>query len=198
MGRRDNVPGCDLHRTLCVMAATLPMPKLTLLQRLARIAPYFRASRGGFVVAFAAAATAAATEPMIPALLKYLLDHGFGAARSFPLWMVPVAIVGLFMVRGLAAFLANYALAWAANRGVMTLREVMFTRLMNATPTLFTQHNASSLTNSIVYEAQAGAVWLVQAPSIRTSIGTNAEAAAWRSVRTAPLARRACLTAWKH
>ena len=139
------------------------MHKPSLLQRLARIAPYFRASRVGFIVAIAAAATAAATEPMIPALLKYLLDHGFGAVRSFSLWMVPVAIIGLFMLRGLAAFLANYALAWAANRGVLSLREVMFTRLMNAGPTMFTQHNASSLTNTIVYEAQAGAVWLVQA-----------------------------------
>ena len=139
------------------------MPKPSLLQRLARIAPYFSSSRVGFIVAIAAAATAAATEPMIPALLKYLLDHGFGAARDFPLWMVPLAIIGLFMLRGLAAFLATYSLAWAANRGVLSLREVMFTRLMNAAPTLFTQHNASTLTNTIVYEAQAGAVWLVQA-----------------------------------
>ena len=139
------------------------MPTPSLLQRLARIAPYFRASRGGFIVAFAAAAIAAATEPMIPALLKYLLDHGFGAARSFPLWMVPVAIVGLFTLRGVAAFVATYALAWAANRGVLALREVMFSRLMNAAPALFAQHSASALTNTIVYEAQAGAVWLVQA-----------------------------------
>ena len=139
------------------------MPKPSLLQRLARIAPYFRASRVGFMVAIAAAATAAATEPMIPALLKFLLDNGFGAVRTFPLWMVPVAIVGLFALRGLAAFLATYSLAWAANRGVLSLREVMFARLLNAAPALFTRHSASSLTNTMVYEAQAGAVWLVQA-----------------------------------
>ncbi len=139
------------------------MPKPSLLQRLARIAPYFRASRVGFMVAIAAAATAAATEPMIPALLKFLLDNGFGAVRTFPLWMVPVAIVGLFALRGLAAFLATYSLAWAANLGVLSLREVMFARLLNAAPALFTRHSASSLTNTMVYEAQAGAVWLVQA-----------------------------------
>ena len=139
------------------------MPNPSLLQRLARIAPYFRASRVGFMVAIAAAATAAATEPMIPALLKFLLDNGFGAVRTFPLWMVPVAIVGLFALRGLAAFLATYSLAWAANLGVLSLREVMFARLLNAAPALFTRHSASSLTNTMVYEAQAGAVWLVQA-----------------------------------
>ena len=135
----------------------------TLLQRLARIAPYFRASRAGFAVAIVAAAVAAATEPVIPAMLKTLLDEGFGATRSFSLWMVPVIIIGLSLVRGAAAFSAQYALAWAANRGVLALREAMFTRLLNAAPALFTRHNASSLTNTMVYEVQAGAGWLVQA-----------------------------------
>ena len=139
------------------------MPTPPLLQRLARIAPYFRTSRLGFGVAIAAAAVAATTEPMLPALLQTLLDKGFGATRSFPLWMVPVAIIGLYVLRGLAAFLAQYALAWAANRGVLALRGVMFARLLDAAPALFTQHNASSLTNTMVYEVQNGATWLVQA-----------------------------------
>ena len=139
------------------------MPTPPLLQRLARIAPYFRASRAGFAMAIAAAATAAATEPMLPALLKIVLDKGFGGTRSFALWMVPVAIISLYIVRGLAAFVAQYALAWAANRGVLSLRETMFARLLNAAPGLFTQHSASSLTNTMVYEVQNGATWLVQA-----------------------------------
>ena len=139
------------------------MPHPTLLQRLARIAPYFRTSRAGFAVALGAAALGAATEPMLPALLKILLDKGFGVARSFPLWMVPVAIIGLYVLRGLAAFVAQYALAWSANRGVLSLRDKMFSRLLDAAPGLFTQHSGSSLTNTIVYEAQAGATWLMQA-----------------------------------
>lgn len=135
----------------------------TLKQRLARIAPYFRASRAGFAVAGAAAAVAAITEPMMPALLKTLLDDGFGATRSFPLWMVPLAIIGLFILRGAAGFAAQYSLAWAANRGVLSLREAMFARLLNAAPRMFGQHSASSLTNTLVYEVQIGAMALVQA-----------------------------------
>jgi subfamily B ATP-binding cassette protein MsbA len=134
-----------------------------LLQRLARIAPYFRASRIGFAAAFVAAIVASATEPLLPALLKRLLDEGFGAARSFSLWMVPLVIIGLYVIRGAAQFLAQYALAWAANRGVLTLRERMFARLLDAAPALFTQHSASSLTNTLVYEVQTGAQQLVSA-----------------------------------
>jgi len=134
-----------------------------LLQRLARIAPYFRASRIGFVAAFAAAVVAAGTEPLLPALLKRLLDEGFGPARSFPLWAVPVVVIGLYLVRGAAHFISQYALAWATNRGVLTLRERMFARLLDAAPTLFTQTSASSLTNTLVYEVQTGAQLLAGA-----------------------------------
>jgi subfamily B ATP-binding cassette protein MsbA len=134
-----------------------------LLQRLARVAPYFRASRVGFVAAFAAAIVAAATEPLLPALLKRLLDEGFGAQRSFPLWAVPVVIIGLYVLRGVAHFLSAYALAWAANRGVLTLRERMFARLLDAAPALFTGTSASSLTNTLVYEVQTGAQQLANA-----------------------------------
>ncbi len=132
-----------------------------LLQRLSRIAPYFRTARAGFVAAFFAAVVAAATEPLIPELLKRLLDDGFGPQRSFPLWHVPVAFIGLFAIRGLAHFVAQYSLAWSANRGVLTLREAMFRRLQNAAPALYTQHNTSSLTNMLVYEVQSGSQQLV-------------------------------------
>ncbi len=138
------------------------MPTPTLQQRLTRLAPYFRTSRGGFAVALLAAATAAATEPLLPALLKTLLDKGFGSTRTFALWMVPVAIIGLYVVRGVATFIAQYTLAWAANRGVLALRGVMFARLLDAAPALFTRHSASSLTNTLVYEVQMGASALAQ------------------------------------
>jgi subfamily B ATP-binding cassette protein MsbA len=138
------------------------MPALT--QRLRRIAPYFRASRPGLVLAFAAAAVAAATEPVIPALLQPLLDRGFGgSAPGFALWLVPVVIIGLVIVRGLAGFAAQYALAWAANRGVLALRSAMFARLLDASPALFGSQSASTLTNTLVYEVQQGANWLVGA-----------------------------------
>jgi subfamily B ATP-binding cassette protein MsbA len=132
-----------------------------LLPRLRRIAPYFRTARAGFLAAFLAAVVAAGTEPLVPSLLKRLLDDGFGPARSFPLWHVPVAFIGLYLIRGSATFLAQYALAWSANRGVLTLREAMFARLLDAAPSLYNRHTASGLTNVLVYEVQTGAAQLV-------------------------------------
>lgn len=111
----------------------------------------------GVWLALAAAAVGAATEPLIPALLKPLLDEGFGGQGGFPMWWVPAALLGLFFVRGLCSFLANYALAWSTNRAVLRLRETLFERLLDATPQLYARHSASSLTNTVVYEVQQGA-----------------------------------------
>ncbi len=111
----------------------------------------------GVWAALAAAAVGAATEPLIPALLKPLLDKGFSEQGSFPLWAVPATLLGLFFIRGLASFLANYALAWSTNRAVLQLRASLFERLLNATPGLYARNSASSLTNTVVYEVQQGA-----------------------------------------
>ena len=132
----------------------------TLLQRFARITPYFRDARIGIVVAFVGSLIGAATEPLIPEMMKPLLDQGFTGGK-LPLWMVPVAIVGIFALRGVSGFVAQYALSWAALRGVQDLREALFQRILTGQPAMFGLHSASSLTNTLVYEVQNGATQLV-------------------------------------
>ncbi len=127
----------------------------TLKQRLARLLPYIRHSRTGLWAAGLGAGITAMTEPLIPQLLGKLLDEGF-AGGNMPLWLVPVAIIGLFAVRSLSGFLSQYGLAWTANRAVLQLREDMFARLLNTAPALLSQHTASGMTNTLVYEAQNG------------------------------------------
>ncbi|MBX3620373.1 MAG: lipid A export permease/ATP-binding protein MsbA [Rhizobacter sp.] len=135
-------------------------PTLPLRARLARVAPYFADSRRGFVLMVAGAVVASATEPVLPALMKPLLDNGFKGA-AFPLWMIPVIIIGLFLVRGLAGLVAQYGLTWAANRGTQQLRAAMFDRLMTVHPALFSRQSASALTSTLTYEAQSGATQIV-------------------------------------
>jgi subfamily B ATP-binding cassette protein MsbA len=134
----------------------------TLLQRFARLLPYIRNSRAGLMAALTGSAVTALTEPMIPALMNRLLDQGFTHGR-LPLWMVPTAIIGLFALRSISGFIAQYGLAWTANRAVLVLRERMFKSLLECAPTLFSQQTASGMTNTLVYEAQGGVATLVNA-----------------------------------
>ena len=138
----------------------MTLPPQTLGARLKRIAPFFKGSGKGFALAFLGALVGAATEPMIPAIIKALLDTGFEAGK-LPLWQIPVVLIGLFTVRGLAGFVADYGLAWSANHGMLSMRRQMFARLLDAQPELFTRHSASSLVNTLTFEVQNGANQLV-------------------------------------
>jgi ATP-binding cassette, subfamily B, bacterial MsbA len=132
----------------------------SLLQRLARLWPYARTSRAGLVGAMLGAVVMAATEPMIPALMNRLLDDGFQRGE-LPLWMVPVAFIGLFTLRSVAGFVSQYGLAWTATRTVLRLREHLFATLMRNAPSLFAGSSASAMTNTVVYETQSGVTALV-------------------------------------
>jgi subfamily B ATP-binding cassette protein MsbA len=139
-------------------------------ERLRRIAPFFSGSRRGLVLAVVGALVAAATEPAIPALLKVLLDDGIEKS-AFPLWAVPIAVVGLTAIRGLAGFASQYGLAWAANRGTQAMRRSMFQRLLDAEPSLFNRNTASNLVNTLTFEVQNGATQLVY--SLQSLVGDS-------------------------
>jgi len=143
--------------------STAPAPDvLSLAQRLRRLWPYFGTEPWVWALALLATLVGALTEPLIPALLQPLLDQGF-AQGTLALWLVPLTIVGVFAVRGMAQFSAQYALSRIANGGMLALRQRLFTRLLAADMALFARHSASSLSNTVVYEVQTGATALVQA-----------------------------------
>jgi len=127
-----------------------------------KLAPYFGNQKGIWAVAILATLMGALTEPMIPALFQPLLDKGF-AENKLPLWVIPVAVVGLFAVRGVANFISQYALSRLTNDGMEKLRSELFEKLMKADLSLFSKQSASALSNTIVYEVQNGASQLVSA-----------------------------------
>jgi len=145
------------HETIAVTAL-----KHSLLQRLARVWPYFSGSRAGWTLAIGSTIVASATEPFVPALLKPLLDRGFQQG-SFSLWLVPVTLMLLFIIRGLSGFLAQYALAKVTNDGLLELRRAMFGKLLNARLTLFTEQSSSMIANTVVYEVFNGSSALINA-----------------------------------
>ena len=135
-------------------------PRGSLLTRMRPLWPYFGAYPGTWVIVALSAIVGAATEPMIPALLKPLLDQGF-QQRSLELWTVPVVLLALFGVRGLAGYVAQIGLSRITNQGLMIMRRAMFNKLLVAHMQLFADQTSSALSNSIVYETQNGASMLV-------------------------------------
>lgn len=102
----------------------------------------------------------AMTEPMIPALLKPLLDRGFQQG-SLEIWTVPVTLLLLFGVRGMASYLSQVGLTRISNHGLLLMRRAIFNKILVADMRLFSTQTSSALSNSVVYEAQTGAILLI-------------------------------------
>ncbi len=100
-------------------------------------------------------------EPIIPGLMKQLLDDGF-SAKKIPLWLIPAALIGLFMLRSIASYVSDIALAKIAQTSLLNLREKMFAAVSLANLDLYRKQPATVLANTIVYEATNGAVLLLQ------------------------------------
>ncbi|BBP02797.1 lipid A export ATP-binding/permease protein MsbA [Sulfuriferula plumbiphila] len=89
-----------------------------------------------FAGALLAMAVTAAAEPAIPALFKPLLDGSFVQKDPDMIRLIPLVMIALFVVRGLADFAATYGMNWVGSRLVMDLRTAMFRKLV-AMPTRF-------------------------------------------------------------
>lgn len=137
-----------------------PRESTSLWQRLRRVAPWFSGHPGTLALGILGIFLGSATEPAIPALMKPLLDNGFQEGR-FALWQIPVVLLLLFAIRGIAGFIAAYCLARVTNASMERIRQRLFEKLLNADPALFQTQHASGLTNTMVYEVNNGASLLV-------------------------------------
>ncbi|HEY1611492.1 MAG TPA: ABC transporter transmembrane domain-containing protein, partial [Paraburkholderia sp.] len=118
-----------------------------------RLWPYIQPLLGTLIAGIAAMAVVAATEAGIPALLKPLLDHGFGSSGSpVAKKIVPIAIIGLALVRGVAQYSSGYLLQYVSNKILLELRLKMFERMIHASVGFFQRETASTIINAIVFE----------------------------------------------
>ncbi len=120
---------------------------------LRRLWPYLKPLTWILLGAVLAMAVSAATDAAIPALLKPLLDKGFGAhASDKAKWFVPTAVIGLALIRGVSQYASGYLLAYVSNKILLELRLKMFDRMIHTSVAFFQRETASTVINAIVFE----------------------------------------------
>lgn len=122
--------------------------KALYLRLLSYVRPYWKT----FSLAVVSMVALAATEPAIPALLKPLLDGSF--IDKDPTWikLVPMLLIIIFLIRGIASFASNVALGWVSHRVVMDLRQKMFDHLLNLPARFFDEHPSGTLIAKLTYD----------------------------------------------
>lgn len=98
-----------------------------------------------------------AVEPMVPALFKKLLDSGFQEGLKYPIWVVPLVIIGLFAARGFFNFSGSYVMNSAVTSVVMDLRRDLMRSLLRADAKLFTTISPGIAVTKVVNDPQYAA-----------------------------------------
>ncbi|MDR3394163.1 MAG: lipid A export permease/ATP-binding protein MsbA [Parasulfuritortus sp.] len=93
----------------------------------------------------------AASEPVLPALMKPMLDGSFVAKDAVIIHWIPLALVALFVVRGITSFVSIYSMAYVGNHVVMDLRRRMFDKLLAQPVPFFDDANKGQLVANAAY-----------------------------------------------
>lgn len=121
------------------------------------ILPYARQQWRMLALALMFFVIGSAFEPMVPALFKKLLDSGFQEGLKYPIWLVPIVIIGLFLLRGMANFAGAYVMSSASSAIVLALRRDLMRALLKADAKLFTTISPGIAVTKVINDPQFAA-----------------------------------------
>jgi ATP-binding cassette, subfamily B, bacterial MsbA len=96
----------------------------------------------------------AATEPLFAAMMKPLIDGSFVERDESMVRIMPLFLVGLFVVRGIAGFINTYFLSWVGRRVVADLRQQMFEHLLRAPTRYFDSNGSGHILAKLTYNVE--------------------------------------------
>ena len=131
-----------------------------------RLFQYVRQHWGKFLIAISATAVVASTEPAMAALMEPLIDGTFNAKDPDMIVWVPLGLVAIFFVRGVARIISALGVASVATQVVMQLRVDLYRHIQLLPQAFMDQQASGKLLSKVTYDveqlsATASQVWLV-------------------------------------
>lgn len=112
------------------------------------VRPYWRM----FGLSLMAMVVSAATEPAMAYLLKPMLDGMFVEKSASYIALVPLALVAIFLLRGVSSYVGTYCVSWVGNRLVKDLRSEMFRKLLSLPTRFYDDHASGNLISKLSFD----------------------------------------------
>ncbi len=122
--------------------------KILYLRLLRYLAPYWRI----FALAILAIVITAISDPILAALIQPLLDGGFVEKDPTAMKLMPIFLVLLFLIKGIAILTSTVGMTWVASRLVVDLRIAMFSKILTLPTTEFDKISSGVLLSKVTYD----------------------------------------------
>jgi len=119
-----------------------------------RLLGYVKPYRKVFFFAIIGMIVVAATQPGLPYLIKGITDQGFIAKDSTYIRMIPVYLILLFVVRGIATFASQFGIYWVGRRVIFDIRREMFQRMIHLPTAFFDENHSAKLVAKLIYDVE--------------------------------------------
>jgi subfamily B ATP-binding cassette protein MsbA len=119
-----------------------------------RLFGYVRPHRLQFIVGMLGAVLYAATQTSFAALAKLFGDSTLQQRDPRSIVWVPLAVIGLFILRGLGDFTQTYFMGYVGRRVVARLRSQVFSRILDLPIGFFDRNSSATLLSRLTYNTE--------------------------------------------
>jgi subfamily B ATP-binding cassette protein MsbA len=107
-----------------------------------------------FLLAIFGMAIVAATEAGFAWIMKPMLDGSFIEKDPVVIRWLPFGLLAIFVVRGVASFIANYGMSHVGRNIIRDMRQQMFSHLMRLPTAFFDRSSSGQLVSKLIYDVE--------------------------------------------
>ncbi|WP_373020842.1 lipid A export permease/ATP-binding protein MsbA [Thiomicrorhabdus sp.] len=131
-----------------------------------RLLTYIKPHWKVVLVTLIALGVAAAMEPMMPALLKPLVDDSLIGKDADAIIRIPLLIMLVFVVKGIAEYASKVTSEWVAHKAILAIRAEMFDKMNYLPQQIHHDYSTGKLLSKVTYDVpQVGAslsqAWII-------------------------------------
>ncbi len=119
-----------------------------------RVWQFVRPYRWVLLLAVLGVTLDAAVQGAFALLLQHILDDVFGRHDPFYIRVIPWAIVGLFLLRGIGNYIGTYGVNWVGRRVIMDIRDRVFRKYLSLPAHFFDSHPAANLMARMTFDIE--------------------------------------------
>ena len=116
--------------------------------------PYMNKLLGYFFISVLAMIAVGIAGPWFAALLKPIIDNGFVDKNIDAMKWVPLEIIGLFILRGIANYINEYTSSYISNIMVQHIQQDLFTKMMMLPVSYYSENSRGNIVSRITNDAR--------------------------------------------